>query len=361
MLIVRSEVDRVEADLIGGRVACPACDGVLRPWGHARARCCGARNARRRCGPDGGAAVCRRPPGPYRFGPGVAGSTPMVSLTKRLTYRGSMIDPVDWLTSVSIFDGFFGVERRVLNRVSVTWTDLDHQTRILDRLDELREPYSHGQATRVTFHGDIPGGYSDFDYEPGSPRPRVIAAVVGLPPDVDPMLDRVREGFPKPYEGDVVFISWGGDDSRRVAEGLASVLHDRLPTTEVFYSRNSIDPGDDPLRRILEDGRLRARVLVAALTKEAVQRPWVIWEIASAWARGQLVLPIFADIEPSEAPGPLATKVQGVRLGDREGMRQSHGQDLSEPGGTHGASHRPGIRSPHNLSRFARSRHCYMR
>lgn len=38
MLIVRSEVDRVEADLRQGRVVCPACDGVLRPWGHARAR-----------------------------------------------------------------------------------------------------------------------------------------------------------------------------------------------------------------------------------------------------------------------------------------------------------------------------------
>ncbi len=38
MLIVRSDVDRVEADLTGGQVECPDCFGVLRPWGHARAR-----------------------------------------------------------------------------------------------------------------------------------------------------------------------------------------------------------------------------------------------------------------------------------------------------------------------------------
>lgn len=38
MLIVRSDVARVESDLAGGLVGCPGCGGVLRPWGHARRR-----------------------------------------------------------------------------------------------------------------------------------------------------------------------------------------------------------------------------------------------------------------------------------------------------------------------------------
>lgn len=38
MLIVRSDVVRVESDLVGGVVACPACGGVLRRWGWARKR-----------------------------------------------------------------------------------------------------------------------------------------------------------------------------------------------------------------------------------------------------------------------------------------------------------------------------------
>jgi hypothetical protein len=38
VLIVRSDVARVESDLAGGRVGCPACGGVLRPWGHGRGR-----------------------------------------------------------------------------------------------------------------------------------------------------------------------------------------------------------------------------------------------------------------------------------------------------------------------------------
>ena len=38
MLIVCAEVALVEAELVGGRLGCPSCRGVLGPWGHARER-----------------------------------------------------------------------------------------------------------------------------------------------------------------------------------------------------------------------------------------------------------------------------------------------------------------------------------
>ncbi|MCA1681519.1 MAG: intracellular growth attenuator family protein, partial [Actinobacteria bacterium] len=38
MLIVCAEQARVEAELVGGLLACPSCWGMLGPWGHARAR-----------------------------------------------------------------------------------------------------------------------------------------------------------------------------------------------------------------------------------------------------------------------------------------------------------------------------------
>jgi hypothetical protein len=38
MLIVCCEVAVVEAELVGGRLGCPSCRGVLGPWGHARGR-----------------------------------------------------------------------------------------------------------------------------------------------------------------------------------------------------------------------------------------------------------------------------------------------------------------------------------
>lgn len=38
VLIVCAEAVRVEAELARGGLSCPLCDGVLRPWGHARSR-----------------------------------------------------------------------------------------------------------------------------------------------------------------------------------------------------------------------------------------------------------------------------------------------------------------------------------
>jgi hypothetical protein len=38
MLIVCAEQARVESELVGGLLGCPSCEGVLGPWGHARAR-----------------------------------------------------------------------------------------------------------------------------------------------------------------------------------------------------------------------------------------------------------------------------------------------------------------------------------
>ncbi len=38
MLIVGAEEVLVEAELVGGLLACPSCRGVLGPWGHARER-----------------------------------------------------------------------------------------------------------------------------------------------------------------------------------------------------------------------------------------------------------------------------------------------------------------------------------
>lgn len=38
VLMVGTDPDVVEAELVGRRLACPVCGGVLRPWGHARWR-----------------------------------------------------------------------------------------------------------------------------------------------------------------------------------------------------------------------------------------------------------------------------------------------------------------------------------
>jgi len=90
-----------------------------------------------------------------------------------------------------------------------------------------------------------------------------------------------------------------------------------LPGVNVSFSPTSIEPGDDPQDRLFEQGLLVSHALVAVLTREGAGRPYVIWEAAAALGRGKLVVPMFVDIEAGDVPGPLTTKVQGVRLGDR--------------------------------------------
>lgn len=77
------------------------------------------------------------------------------------------------------------------------------------------------------------------------------------------------------------------------------------------------------MRKILEEGLLKANALIAVLTKEAAARPWVIWETASVWARGKLVIPLFVDVEPHEVAGPLTSKAQGVPVASRDKINEA--------------------------------------
>ncbi len=57
MLIVTDDIDRTEHQLTAGELACPECQGELRPWGHARARRLRTRHGTRHIRPR--RACCR--------------------------------------------------------------------------------------------------------------------------------------------------------------------------------------------------------------------------------------------------------------------------------------------------------------
>ncbi len=66
MLIVADDIDRTERELAAGELACPDCQGELRPWGHARRRWLRSRQGRREIRPDAAAAAADRLFGPAR-------------------------------------------------------------------------------------------------------------------------------------------------------------------------------------------------------------------------------------------------------------------------------------------------------
>jgi hypothetical protein len=123
-----------------------------------------------------------------------------------------------------------------------------------------------------------------------------------------------------PETAPVLFLAWSRATSRAVASVLHPILESRLSGVEVFFSPTSIEPGDNPTRRMFEEGLLASQALVVVLTGRSAESAYVIWETAAAWARDQLVIPVFVHIEPAAVPGPLTDVVQGVHLHDRDDM-----------------------------------------
>jgi hypothetical protein len=251
----------------------------------------------------------------------------MANPEKTVQWSGSAPEPISWETLVEIFDALFGASFHglpewpaVAGHTTARWTDATGTTYKLEHLDELRGPYEQGRTGAIKFEAFATGEQSAFTYSPGAPRPRARAFLTAAPEGIEGRMAPVQAAFALPFEGTeqpVIFLSWGGELSKSVAEMLQVILEERFPTSKVFFSPESIEIGDDPMFQIFELHLLRTDALVVVLTTESASRAWLIWETAAVWARGRLVAPIYVDIDPEHVPGPLSLKAQGARVGSR--------------------------------------------
>lgn len=200
--------------------------------------------------------------------------------------------------------------------MNASWTDDQRDQHSLDTLEDLAKPYSDGLTTSIILSRQRDDHSQMLTYASGDPRPRAHARFEGSPQEVENKVKAFDKVFPEPFEGQLVFVSWGGNMSRSVAEVLAPMLESRFGGVEVFFSETSIDPSEGPLHETFEEGLLRANVVVAVLTEDSVIRPWVVWEMATAWARDALLIPIFVNVRPGAISGPLTLKAQGVPFDD---------------------------------------------
>jgi len=235
----------------------------------------------------------------------------------RRVHQGSAPESPSWVAIEHIFDASFGVDAHGLprqpNSIAAGWVDGEGRHFRAETLEDLRIAYASSATHTLHFSGTGHGRHADFEMQPGG-RARALLAIKGPDDVVSAAIAAAKAAFPLPFGGAVIFLSWSGLQSRSVAEALGGVLRDRFPSLTVFVSSSSIEPGDDPMKRMLDESLLECQVLIALLTKEAASKPWVLWETAAAWARKQLVIPVFVDIEPEDVPGPLTSRVQGVHL-----------------------------------------------
>jgi hypothetical protein len=123
-----------------------------------------------------------------------------------------------------------------------------------------------------------------------------------------------------------VFISWSGDSSRHLAQGLNKWIRRMLQTVQPFFSENAIAPGSPWLRDLLS-GLTEQDFFVACVTPESHASPWFNFE--AGIAAGTLfslpeqdsgVCPVLYGLTETELPMPLGM-FQAVRA-DEEGFRK---------------------------------------
>jgi len=104
-----------------------------------------------------------------------------------------------------------------------------------------------------------------------------------------------------------LFISWSGERSKLLAEGLRKWLPGVINAVEPWLSSNDIDPGarwGPELASQLENTRYG----IICATADNLNAPWLLFEAGalSKYVDKSRVVPLILDLKPAEIKGPLA-------------------------------------------------------
>ncbi len=105
-----------------------------------------------------------------------------------------------------------------------------------------------------------------------------------------------------------VFISWSGETSQKIAELLRDWIPSVLQFAKPYYTPNDIEKGTKWSSEI-NDKLSEANVGIVCLTKENVEKPWILFE-AGALSKDlekSKVCSVLFGLESTDISGPLAT------------------------------------------------------
>lgn len=237
-------------------------------------------------------------------------------------YVGHAEAPVPWEVLERIFDALWGADAhglpsypQVIGAIHASWMDASGIEHSAEHLDEVRAAYERYETLLVTFSGygeNRP--YSEFHYWPG--RNATVRAEMRAEDEAtaSAYVKAIRNEFPLVTRS--VFVSYATSDYE-LAMTISDLLSARLdPGILVFVAKRDIEPGGNPLKRMLEEELLRADALLALCSKASATSPWLWWESAAVWARSGLVVPLFVDVTPSEFVGPMTLVLQGRKVFD---------------------------------------------
>jgi hypothetical protein len=237
------------------------------------------------------------------------------------TYSGRAPKPVDWRAIEQIFDVVWGADARSLPRfpsviggIYGMWRDAGQVEHKAASLAEIGEAYDRLETSMISLHGSL-AGQPDcyFVYWPARAKASIDVRAEDAE-RADDIVEAVSAAFP--LVDKYVFVSYATSEYE-LAVFVANLLEERLDEgVTVFVAKRDVAPGSNPLKEMLEQQLLKAEALIALCSKESKQSAWLWWEASAVWARGNLVIPLFVDVSPTEFDGPLTLVCQGRKLYD---------------------------------------------
>lgn len=241
----------------------------------------------------------------------------MAKTSNTRTVRARVDAPLDFVLLESFFDACFGLSKRslpkfptALGHIAARWQEQDGTMHEAESLEELKKAYESHVTYQIEFDCSLPNPPEIllFIYRPG-----LGDATLNVTTSSDAILrdlvSHFNQLFPLPHG--CVFISYATRELR-LAEFLKTLLETRLgPGIPVFVAKRDIRVGDDPTKKMISERLLHANAIVSICTPCSKTSPWLWWETATVWARGQLVIPLFAGTSPGDFGGPITALLQG--------------------------------------------------
>jgi hypothetical protein len=104
-----------------------------------------------------------------------------------------------------------------------------------------------------------------------------------------------------------VFISWGGELSKNLANSLRNWLPSALQFVKPYFSPDDIEKGAKWSSEISNELQ-NSHIGIICLTRDNTERPWIVFEagaLSKIIDKGKVCTLLF-DVEPSDIKGPLA-------------------------------------------------------
>lgn len=125
----------------------------------------------------------------------------------------------------------------------------------------------------------------------------------------------------------VIFISHSTND-RWIAKQIAKLL-EQVGGVKTFLDERDIEIGDsipDTIRQRIKE----CNEFLVLLTKNSINRPWVLIEISAAWGHGKRIIAVIDKVTPEEMPEIMLP----YKAVDLNGLDEYVGQLLDRVRGT---------------------------